>query len=292
MIIEEFKEVTGYDIRSLIELGVNFITQKYPIYRNSLVNGLDSSKYMRSIEDWFSEYDRFQSALTLYSSSLDNSEYWDMLEKVDEIWSFMNVSKKLGKFLRVVDLRTGVTQDRILREGQDLENLGFETGNEWEDLAIDNSIIEEDYTPGGGNTVRTPMRFSFNSQNIESCVVAPVGQEIYGRDIKREFGLRNSDIQVLDNKATLIQTCGILVGLVKGAIPDNRSMGIGNQDFVGSVVGFSYPAILRQVSDSFRTDDSFSSIGVSSIQKDGNGVSIEFSIETRMGETINVQRKL
>jgi hypothetical protein len=194
--------------------------------------------------------------------------------------------------LRVVDLGSGIVRNRILRQNQSLENLGYETGNKWEDLAIGNGIIEEDYTIEGGNSVRTPLKFYFNSQNIESCVVSPVGEEIYGRDIEKEFILKNSDIVVLDNKETLFQTCYILISLVKGAIPFRKNMGIGNQDFVGTVAGFSYPVILRQISDSFKTDDSFSSISLVSIKRDLDKISLDFLIETRLGEMVNVQKKI
>lgn len=292
MIIEDFKDVTGYDLQPLVAGGISFLTQKYPIFRNSLVNGVDSSKYFRDIEDWLTEYDRFQLKVSSYAINLEYSEYWEMVSKIDELWSFMKVCSKLEKFLRVIDLGRGITRDRVLRQNQDLENLGNETGNEWEDLAIDNGMNEEDYTPEGGNVLKTPLRFYFGSENIESCVVSPVGEEIYGRDISKDFRLVSSDIEILDNRATLLQTCEILLGLVKGAIPGRRYMGIGNQDFVGNSVGFSYPVLLRQISESLRTDDSFSSIGLAALERGADGVMMNFSIETRLGEMINFQKQL
>jgi len=292
MITDDFLEITGFNAKAFIQRGYDFLTMSLPAMQTRYMSGQDISKYFKEIDNWVDEYREFCQNFRQYNSQFRNSMYWDLIDKVDSIYSIMLISKKFNKFLRVVGTGDGVSNLRILKENQDLESLGEQTGNRWENIALDNDLIEEDYSSAGGNNLIVPLKFFFNSEDIESIVAVPQGDEIYGRDILSEFKFDSSDIFVLGPKGTLFQTVDILLNLVKGSIPLRRSLGVNKQDFSGSLVGFSYPTIMRQISESFKSDDSFVSLGLGKIEGVGDTVSMEFIVETRLGETIRAQKIL
>lgn len=242
---------------------------------------------------------------TFYSNknSLNNTKYWDLLEQLEDIEIELQTIKNTAKWLRSSVNKESYSRqgafDVILNQGFTLEIFNKnvlndnEFNNSWVETALNNNLIEEDYTLEGGNLLTTTFTRGANNLFIESVVDIIVGETIYGLDIQKKFEFEDDDLKVLNYKDTFKQTILILSSLKKNDNPNFPTQGIDKNLVIGTNINlFSYPIVFRQMSETFSNDDSIKSFSITDIKREGDSIYMQFVCESRISDIQNIQVNL
>ena len=229
---------------------------------------------------------------------LTGSFYWNLLEELNSIIASLEKIGTLPKFLRSSFINDSYSKNLALeytqRQGESLERIERGLGSNSPDnssyqLAIRNRLIEEDYTLAGGKALSIEMRQQQTTFDISSVVsVINNSNDLSGLDVDRVITFLDDDISVLNYTETREQSSDILLQLSKEDNPEYPGTGLDKRSYSGSnLASFSYPSFVRQVSESFRTDDSFESISLKTISFEGDSVNFVFEIKMVTGEVLN-----
>jgi hypothetical protein len=296
-VLERFKEVTGKDIQSYFEEFSSFVLNNYQKIASYYLEGT----YLNP--DILNDLDRLESSMyeinnlfSIYEYQLSNSttEIWEVLDVFEQtkitILSIINSIRWLRTIKRTT-YSTMTTKDVILRQEQTLEQLADEVGysdtkNDWSEIAVDNDLREEDYNLSGGNKLKISFMTDTSELRVDSVVEGVYGVNLYGRDLCRALTFENNDFKVLEYEDNIIQQTEILVGLVKGSVPEFPNDGIDKGILGSNINSIQYPIILRQQAAVFEKDDRYKSISINKFERVGESLDIEFEIETRLGDKI------
>jgi hypothetical protein len=299
-ILDKFKNVTGFDITSYFTDFSSFILSDYAKIVNYCQDGtILSADVISRLKDLLSRMQQVTDLFSVYINqlSIDTVEIWEVLDYFEAtkvtLWTVSNSDRWLRSTKNVFRSNV-VNNDFILRQGQDFEQLASEVGysdpaNDWSQIALNNNVIEEDYTFEGGNKLK--ISFVNNANYFVNCVIDSIsGEKIYGLDLDKNLIFSDTnDFVILGYRATIIQQTEILVGLVKGSVPEFPLDGI-DKVFSGSNVNaIQYPALLRQQSAVFEKDDRYKSIAINKFDVQAESVAIDIQITTRLDEVLNEQ---
>lgn len=298
-IFDTFKSVTRYDIESYFNRFSSFVLSDYQRIVDYYQRGGEvSSEILETLENLFSEMNQLTDLFSLYSSRLSSStvEIWELLDFFETTKVTLLTIKYSSRWLRSTKntFRSDVVnRDYILKQGQSFERLAGEVGystpeNDWKDIALNNNIREEDYSFEGGNKLKISFVNNFNI-TINSVIDSVSGEKIYGLDVDQNFIFEDNDLAVLSYKDTIIQQTKILVGLVKGSVPEFPQDGI-SKDILGSSVNtIQYPILLRQQAAVFEKDDRYKSIAISKFETKSESLIIDLQIITKLDEVLDQQ---
>lgn len=294
--IEKFYDQTGYDLSEFFSRFVNFITNHYDrylgYYRGN--NSLDRDAAIE-VEFLSLEKDKIEDIFNLNKGSLSGT-----VDAVSLYEDFCNVAVKIdtiknsAKWMRssyVSDYDKDITVSNILKQGQTLESLSEDLGfitpdNDWTSMAINNTLLEPEYSDEGGNNLK--VVFSNNSRiNTTSVVDVMIGSNVLGKDIYKEILFEDNDIKVLGNEDTVKQAADILIGLIKGSVPEFPNYGIDSRIVGGNLSSFKYPIIFRNLTDVFRRDDTFKQIEAISSNRQEDNVAVEIKIVSKLNDVLN-----
>jgi len=290
-IVETFQEITGFNLKSFIQRLSSFFLSDTLIIQNYYTGKIKSLpiRVIENLKQLKKDYHYFEEILADYKNQFNTVEYWELIEVVDYLglklttvenyWKFLKSSLQNGQY------SLGLYSNTVIKENQDLETIALETNEKWEDIALRNLLIEEDYTKEGGNKISIANANNVFFVNIKSIIDSPIGERIYGKDISNKISFNDNDIVTLEYKKTLKQTFNNLLGLRKGDIPENPNLGIEEDLFVGnSVEGFLYPVLFRQLNETFSSDDSFKSVLIKKIELVEDSIRIQIDAITRLDE--------
>ena len=291
-ILDEFQDITNFDVASLIESYVRFLkndSNKLQQFfsgdtKNNAQDAFDNLKLIReSIEDFYSIFRSFDTMLWSY-------KWWDLLDQLEKIDHSVSLFENMSKWLRSSILNSNFSQDQLadsnISQGETLADFtrtregSSDPHNDWYNLALLNDLTEEEYTAEGGNLlyykkVNGPIFF------VESVVDNIVGENILGLDIQKKMQFDDDDLITLPYKETFYQAVDILSTLKKGDNPEFYSMGMQPGVIAGSNINsIVFPVILRQMSESFGSDDTIRSSEVTDIRRDQDALFIDFEVES------------
>jgi len=298
--IENFKEITGYDLQSFFEDFNNFVNTKY----NSIVayyngNGeIDRGAFIE-LNKLIKESDFIENLFSVNCANLSyNVGWWNILSTFEDVQDRLLTIKNSPKWFRsyyINDFDRNTNMSYITKENETIEYTArsLEYGSpedDWIDLAIKNDVSEEDYDEEGGTLLK--VTFSNNrSINITSVVDVMVGLNVLGKDISREIVFENDDIKILTPKNTITQSTKIKFEIRKGTIPEFPEIGIPIVE--GSNYNFlRYPIIFRELSQLFRLDDTFKSIEITDIRRDQDAIFMDVKIKSKLKEIEQLQSLL
>jgi hypothetical protein len=298
-IFKKFKKITGYDINAYFEDFSSFILSDYQKIVSYYQNGTAiSASVITSIKDLFARMQQINDLFFVYCDRLsdDTVESWELLDYFEStkvtLYTVLNSSRWFRSTKNVMRNNL-VNNDFILRQGQTFENLAMEVGysdpaNEWSQIALNNDVNEEKYTFEGGNKLKISFVNNY-SYFVNSVIDSISGEKIYGLDADKNLVFENNDIKVLGYRDTIIQQTMILIGLVKGSVPEFPLDGI-DRVFVGTNVNaIQYPILLRQQSAVFEKDDRYKSIAISKFEVRVEALAIDLQITTRLDDVLNEQ---
>lgn len=258
----------------------------------------DLTKINQSIFDNLdSLIERCDNILVAFESkknSFNNTNFWNILEVCEDVKIRLESTKKLDKWCRsikTVDGYRAMELSYILSQNQTLEDVSEKLGltdpqNQWTDIAIKNKLYEDSYSKDGGNLLKVFLR-NDSEIFIDSVVDNLSGLNILGKDLSLQICFVDDDLKCLEPKETAVQSAGILLGLVKGGNQEFPNDGIDKELLgKGNKYSFVYPSIMRQVVNTFKTDDTFSYITLESTKQEQDVVYMNFIISTILGDTI------
>lgn len=297
-ICNDFSDIIGFDIFAYFVLFAYFMDNNYNKVEDfyaGVVNQPDKESFnvLMKLKDQTTEITQ---NINSYKSNLKEYKYWIVVEKFEEIKLKIGTISILSKYLRTSILPNSYNNspltDYTMKPGQTLEIIARDNTpaqdylNDWVDIAIKNNLIEEDYTPAGGTPLLIEPISRLSSLYVESVIDNLNTENIYGKDIAAKLSFitlpdGTQDLKSLNPQDTIKQSAFILLNLRQGSNPNVQNRGVIKSEVVGQNINIlQLPSLLRQIQESFQTDDTFTSITVTDIRRDGTAVLMEFEIKT------------
>lgn len=293
----EFLNITGFDVRDFIERASSFLLSRSQIIRSYYESkGNYPEDTFKELDSLVSDYNEFSRVVRINSGRFNSTVFWEILEVCEDLGSKLLVVSNYAKFLRSSRSPKfggdAVLVQENLGQNESIETIAEKFNSDPMDVFLENSLTEEDYTKDGGNLLNFKLN-RYRSVKVQSIVDQPIGDRVYGIDIDKDFSFKENDIKVLPPKETVKQSFGILLGLRKGQIPENKERGIDQNLITGSnSKSVMYPTIMRQLLDSVRTDDSFESVKIEEIRNVEDSSFIELSAKTIIGDDLENRLEL
>lgn len=298
--LDDFERLTSYDIKKYFSEYITFIDTDYSNITNYYTqrSTVNPTKAFDRLKWLLKENKKVIDTVILNSPSLDNYDYWSILEYIEESTHTLETANNASRWLRSSITGDGYKQqvlgEYLTGEGEDLETVernvlkSNDWANDWVRTALENNLAEEDYTLNGGYLIK--VIFKNNASIFLESVIDNINepQKTYGKDIDRRISIQNDDLVVLDYKDTILQSAKILTDLNKGDDPSFPERGKNVKSILGgNIAALSYPVLFRELAGNFATDDSFKSFQISDVKGEQDGVFVEFKVETRAGEVFN-----
>lgn len=297
--VEQFESITGVNVQPFFERYVNF-TQLHLANVANYYTGRSSknNESFAILDQLIEERREIRDTLIQFKNQLNTTTLWQLAEDLSDIFSRIDTASRLPRWLRVATTNVAFLQspegDYLMQQNETVESIAIQKlgdvngENTWKDIALRNDLIEEDYTLNGGKQLRVTFKGNLSSFDIVSVVDIIQNKSIYGKDIAKKLNFIDDDLETLDFDSTLLQSVGILMSIMKGSVPEFRDIGLQENLIAGTTRGsVAFPAIFRQIADVFATDDSFKNFTLLDLRFDQDVLILDFSIQTRLGETVN-----
>lgn len=298
--IKEFERITGFNLLDYFQRCQYVISNDYNLisdYYKGMVDsiGADSFKRFELVDGLTKEC---LQQFYINSDKFNNLKWWDILEQIEELDSRFMTLKNMNRWARSSAKNFGFDTnprfDYVLTQKQTLERISSDflksdnSNDDWFDIAIDNDLIEEDYTSDGGTIMKLTLPKQLINFDITSIADVIEEKSVYGKDLNKYITFENDDLQVLSYEDTILQASDILVSLKKGDNPDQPQIGLQRSVLLGvSKSNFNIPILTRQLTETFKTDDSMKNFTINDVKFNQDMVEIQYSVQTRLGEVIN-----
>lgn len=284
--IDEFKEITNYDIETFFNDYNTFVNTYY----NRIIdyyNGADSdAKAFAALDNLAKEISKIEPLFTIYRERFNTIDFWTIMDLYSDILVKVNTCLQMSKWMRSSRLSqfdSNVQVDRILSQGETFERISKDYGstdydNDWALIAIDNLINEEDYTPQGGLAFKVTLKNASNF-NIANIIDNLSEENVYGKDIYKVFSFENNDLVTVVSKDALKQTLDTILSTVKGSIPEFPEDGIPDDVNGTNVNAIQYPGIFRNLLNLFRKDGRWTEINLLDLYRDQDSIFMKLEVQ-------------
>jgi hypothetical protein len=301
-LIYRFDKIIGVSFERFLKSSQEFFTNHYqPLYDffsgNSDSLPKESFKKLKELDN---QREVIQNSFLTKSFKLNEYEFWEIVDMVEEISTKISTTLKLDKWLRSVNTslsyNNGTSFKYMLRNNQSVDsavryNMGDVDEEVVNDLMIKNSLQERDLPIEGGVEINIFTSQSNSSvTNVSTVIDNPLGKKIYGKDLQKhiEWDTDNNDLKVLDYDQTLQQTINIMGSLQKSSVPEFEEIGF--DYFAGKTIGsLSKPLLIRQLNEIFAQDDIFVGIEVTEMKFIQDGIYVKYNITTVLNNVIKNQ---
>lgn len=303
-IIEEFESLIGIDVTSFIQDALYFFS-KDQAEIIAFYNGereeissivLDRFRLLLQRNAEFIEL--FQANTT----TMKNLQWWLLIELFEDIDSRLQTAKNMHKWMRSSFNKQGYSsmteQSYVMSQNETLERvaqdvLDSDNVDEWYNIALQNSLLETDYSVSdGGTLIKLYYNLPNKSYKIASIVSTISSKSIYGLDLYQKLSFVTdsngyTDLKVLSYQDTIQQAISILVGLRKNDNPDAPQDGLQSAMLVGTnSASLNYPVVNRQMRQTFATDDTLKGFNIISIEQQQDNLFINYKVYTRLNEIV------
>lgn len=221
---------------------------------------------------------------------------WELVDYFEDIRQKLILIPRLYKFLKSSKTSFNYSSnsefDYTTSKNESLEKISSELNsnqdyqNDWQDIAIRNDLSELDYDLDGGFDINLSIPLQSSVVKVDSILDSPQGQKILGLDIQDKIEFNDNDLVVLTYNKTFEQSVKILSTVVKNSVPE--FIDLGRDSVVGSnVKSFALNSIIRQMVETFSTDDSMVNFKVETAFVDGDNVFLEFTVQNRLDDIIS-----
>lgn len=288
-----FKDRTGYDISVFFQGFTFFMSNHYA----NIVNYYNGADIKRDsfvfLEYLIKETEKIEPIIDQYSNSFDNIDFWNINNLFSDIQSTLDTCINMGKWQRSSRLdrfSQNLKIEHIQKQNETLEKIARDSGfvdvNKWAELAISNQLEEESYTNKGGAllSVTLPNNFNFNLENIVDFLI---GDNIYGKDIEKEFKISDDGgLITVSGKNNVRQIFETILSTYRGGIPEFPDDGMPNEIFGSNENVIQYPILFRSLLNMLQKDKRFTAFDILDIRKEQDSIFIELQVKTIMGETL------
>jgi len=292
---DEFLDITGFDLEDYFRRFVDFVNNKSQLiidYYSGLIETMDRDAF-GEYELLFKESGYVINLFDLNQERFNTVDFWELMEFADDIkvklLTIGNFSKYARSSVKKESFSNEVSVEISTRDNETLEEMMTRHGStdrdsDWIDVALSNSIIQEDYTLEGGKVININFKNNFRF-NVQSVLDNPEGDKIKGKDVDKIISFENDDLKILGFNETLKQTVDILVNLTKNDNPEFQNFGIDKTLVLGmSFKAIALPSLVRQIYQTFSTDDIISKIQLLSTKFNQDALYMDLNIIIKSGE--------
>lgn len=272
-ILRDFLSITNYPIVVFLTKYVEFSQNNYnDIYNYFSGEKEDVSQESMSNLNWLlDECSKIISVFKSFENKLNNCGYWELMELIDNINTELEKLKKTPKYARTVKTKTSykrtVQYNSQIGGGVTVEDvandLTMQESTEWQRILQENDIKEFQWEI---DKIRGVNAFTSGSFTPASTVIdQPIGDRVYGSDIRQTIDFKNGDLILVTGKLNLEQKIGILLNLKRGDVPEFPLFGK-NPFFNGSSSKeFSIIGMVNDIKKTFLQNDLFDDVSVSGL---------------------------
>lgn len=298
-IVLEFESITQFPLTTYFQNFDSFIKKDYNSIINYYSGNIDNlnSITFNNLKNLIDETQKLFAVFSLNKNIFLNYKWWLFIAEIEKIDNALMMIDNSSRWLRSTiskgNFNPNPEIDIPFNQGQTLESIerdilgSQDWTNTWTNLALKNDLREEDYTSEGGFLIKANFDYVLNNFRINAIVDNPIGDKILGIDLhkKLQYVTIDNDLLILSPKDTFFQNVTILINLRKGDNPEFYDQGLNPKLVVGSNVNqIAYPILFRQLSALFKADDTIKSFAILSINRLQDSVSIEFQVESRLGD--------
>lgn len=290
LVTDEFREITGVDIAQFFEDYITFVDthlQRIIDYYNGADIDQDAFNFFDSLKD---QANNIENTFSQYLKRFCTTDYWELVDRLGDIQVKLSTVDNLSRWQRSSRLNrfdSNVSIEYIQGENETLERISRGAGfinyeNDWQQLAIDNNTIEEDYTSQGGVILNIVLANNANFQ-IRNIVDNLNGDNLKGKDIKNKIEFENNDIVTVTGDEAIEQTLNNIFSTLKGSIPEFLEDGIDPNVIGSNVTLIQYPTIFRGLIELIQKDDRFNSITLIDVVREDDNVFMQIRVDTKAG---------
>ena len=290
--VDIFRQITGYNIGAFFTQYRTFIAQHYQNIIDYYAGSDRVSVSFEALNELSRQISMIEPLIDLNRNRFQTIDAWTILDAYSDIFVAVETAKNMSRWsrsTRTTQFNQNVEVDRILRQGEIFESVLQENGvvdydNLWARTAIENYITEEDYTPQGGTIFSVAVRSGANF-NLPNIVDNLRRENVYGKDIRKDFIFEDNDLLVVNGTNALTQTVDTILQTRRGGIPEFPEDGIEESLIGTNVNAIEYPVIFRNLLNVFRKDARFTEVNLLDLFRDQDSVFMRFEIKGLLKDT-------
>lgn len=285
---EKYYNITKIDIQQFFQDTVDFINEGYPSILSYYEGGDLPADSFKVLDDLLVRAESIDAAFFNFSGQMKTLDMWDLLDTFEDSWGQLLTINNTSKWMR--SSRVGRYDgkfylERTLKDFENFEQVASSVGsndpqNDWEEIAVSNFIIEEDYSPRSGGPIFKISLSSSANFGIQTVVDSLVGERILGKDVDKRFYFANNDLAIVEYKDAINQTIDTIMNTLKGDIPEFPEDGISNEFIGTNVSAIQYPTLFRNLSTMFAKDDRFIEVNLLSLSRKDDYIIMKIKIRT------------
>lgn len=285
---EKYYNITKIDIQQFFQDTVDFINEGYPSILSYYEGGGLPADSFKVLDDLLVRAESIDAAFFNFSDQMKTLDMWDLLDTFEDSWGQLLTINNTSKWMR--SSRVGRYDgkfylERALKDFENFEQVASSVGsndpqNDWEEIAVSNFIIEEDYSPRSGGPIFKISLSSSANFGIQTVVDSLVGERILGKDVDKRFYFANNDLAIVEYKDAINQTIDTIMNTLKGGIPEFPEDGVSNEFIGTNVSAIQYPTLFRNLSTMFAKDDRFIEVNLLSLSRKDDYIIMKIKIKT------------
>ena len=285
---EKYYNITKIDIQQFFQDTVDFINEGYPSILSYYEGGDLPADSFKVLDDLLVRAESIDAAFFNFSDQMKTLDMWDLLDTFEDSWGQLLTINNTSKWMR--SSRVGRYDgkfylERALKDFENFEQVASSVGsndpqNDWEEIAVSNFIIEEDYSPRSGGPIFKISLSSSANFGIQTVVDSLVGERILGKDVDKRFYFANNDLAIVEYKDAIDQTIDTIMNTLKGDIPEFPEDGVSNEFIGTNVSAIQYPTLFRNLSTMFAKDDRFIEVNLLSLSRKDDYIIMKIKIKT------------
>jgi hypothetical protein len=285
---EKYYNITKIDIQQFFQDTVDFINEGYPSILSYYEGGDLPADSFKVLDDLLVRAESIDAAFFNFSDQMKTLDMWDLLDTFEDSWGQLLTINNTSKWMR--SSRVGRYDgkfylERALKDFENFEQVASSVGsndpqNDWEEIAVSNFIIEEDYSPRSGGPIFKISLSSSANFGIQTVVDSLVGERILGKDVDKRFYFANNDLAIVEYKDAINQTIDTIMNTLKGDIPEFPEDGVSNEFIGTNVSAIQYPTLFRNLSTMFAKDDRFIEVNLLSLSRKDDYIIMKIKIKT------------
>lgn len=284
-VANEFENITKFALLQYFQDYRDFLQNDYSdvyAYFSGSTESIDSSK-INKINNLLSRSNNLTRTFQTFAGKLGNVGYWELQQYCQDLKDTLERISKLPKYLRTAKTCRGykpfvqITED--IGGMKTIQDVADKFGNITEqELILNNDLEESDYDIDKLSPI-TALVDNKRGVVVTTIMEQPAGKKVYGKDINRKITFQDNDLSIVVYESNIEQKSDILLGLMKGDIPEFPVLGKNIQ--AGSYSQYNYAELVSDLRDNFLQDDMFESIDITDIDVKDGEIFVTCNIKTK-----------
>ena len=284
-VANEFENITKFALLQYFQDYRDFLQNDYSdvyAYFSGATESIDSSK-INKVNNLLSRSDNLTRTFQTFAGKLGNVGHWELQQYCQDLKDTLERISKLPKYLRTAKTCRGykpfiqITED--IGGMKTVQDVADKIGNITEqELILNNDLEESDYDIDKLSQI-TALVDNKTGVVVTTIMEQPIGNKVYGKDINRKITFQDNDLSIVVYESNIEQKSDILLGLIKGDIPEFPVLGKEIQ--IGSYNQYNYAELISDLRDNFLQDDMFESIDITDIDVKDGEIFVTCNIKTK-----------